>query len=139
MQHHTTGVLKPQFLLHGFGILLEAFAAVVVQRAQTTQEIVGERVAIGFALERFTGPAVAIIDASIELLQAMDEPGLLLFEHFHVSIVLLDREGEEKKKKSSPFGIHLVMGLLPLAKHANGIVGFAATTRTGTIALTRPS
>ena len=56
----------------------------MVQGSQTGQKIVGEGVAVGFTAERFAGPAIAIVGSSIELLQTVDKPGLLLLEHFHV-------------------------------------------------------
>ena len=77
------GLLRPQALLHGVGVFLEVVSG-AVEGTEAGEQVVGQRMAVWLALERLAGPALAVAGSAVELLQAIDQPDLLLLEHFDV-------------------------------------------------------
>jgi len=78
--------ITPQLLLHGVGVILETLTLGVVEGAEASKQVVSERVAVGLGLQKFAGPSFALDGASVEFLDAVDQPDLLLLEHLNVSI-----------------------------------------------------
>jgi hypothetical protein len=71
----------------GFGVFFEALTLGAIEGAEAHEQVVSERVPVGFEFQLFTGPAFAFDIASIEFLETVDQPRLLLFKHLNVSIM----------------------------------------------------
>lgn len=72
--------------MEGFGVFFKALALGAVEGTEAHKQVVSKWVTVGFEFQLFAGPAFAFDVASIEFLEAIDEPGLLLFEHLNVSM-----------------------------------------------------
>lgn len=79
------GVGTANIPLYVLGVFFETLALAVVEDAQTCEHIMRERATVGLGLQLVARPAFAANCSSIKLLEAVDQPGLLLFEHLDIS------------------------------------------------------
>lgn len=94
-----------------------------------------EGLAIRFGFEWFSDPAFAFLSATVEFLQTVYEPDLLLFEHLDITVSLLARLRYSSVRGDVPLGIDLVMSFLALTKDANGVVCATPAARASAITL----
>jgi len=89
-----------------------------VQKIKSLEDVVGKRMSTrGFA-QWLTGPTLSTLEAAVQFAKTSYELSLLLFKHLDIA-----------------FRVNLVLRLFPLAKNADSIISFAATTGTGAVAL----
>jgi hypothetical protein len=81
------GIIGGSLALGVVGGFFKMFTFGAIENTELGENVVSERVAVGLGLQQVSGPALTLNRATVELLEAMYQPGLLLFKHLNVSVL----------------------------------------------------